>query len=260
MMKILIFGCSFTAGSWKPHFDSTSDDDIHESRIGWYHFITQFNNHHIQTYAAGGSGYTEWAQVINLLQKNYELEGIDLVVIAETIEPRFGLWKPNINLNMFEKQIIIHNSITVDTNIQLIPSNRCIVRSEPMSMKYMLSCYGIDSSTVNDYIYDVVQSASNRLYTDIAAEYIRLTCKIKNIPILLFSFTDPIMLADGKLVIRVGEQLYWNLLAKNCNSFAGPVDRSTGRMFHQTLHGNMLLGEYLSKRIPSTLPYRNQKF
>ena len=91
MKKILIFGCSYSAGSYKS--DPITDTQIHKTK-GWYHFVDYFKNKDVTVIPCGGQGYWCWFQLLVLLDKIHQLV-YDEIWIQETIGPRRSLLSIN---------------------------------------------------------------------------------------------------------------------------------------------------------------------
>ena len=105
MKKILVFGCSFSRGSYvdtsKSHirnYDPWKKCDVTLTKFwagdsvilgskGWYHFVDYFKDKDITVIACPGQGYWTWYQVLLLLDKTNKLD-YDEIWIQETWEPR----------------------------------------------------------------------------------------------------------------------------------------------------------------------------
>ena len=96
MKKVLIFGCSFSAGSYK-YVKSESEWKLNESLIqdspGWYNFVDHFNDCKVTVLSTWGEGYWYWYQYINIIL-NEDFSGYDEVWFQETAEPRSSLVYP----------------------------------------------------------------------------------------------------------------------------------------------------------------------
>tara|TARA_Y100000034_G_scaffold89105_1_gene107076 strand:+ start:335 stop:1165 length:831 start_codon:yes stop_codon:yes gene_type:complete len=103
MKKILIFGCSYSAGSWEPYaskeererekFTATGKSNIDkliENSKGWYHYVDYFKDKDVTVIAISGDGYFAWYQLLLMLDGANKLN-YDEIWIQETNEPRVGL-------------------------------------------------------------------------------------------------------------------------------------------------------------------------
>ena len=103
MKKILIFGCSYSAGSWEPYaskeererekFTATGKSDIDkliENSKGWYHYVDYFKDKDVTVISISGDGYFAWYQLLLMLDDANKLN-YDEIWIQETYEPRVAL-------------------------------------------------------------------------------------------------------------------------------------------------------------------------
>ena len=96
MKKVLIFGCSFSAGSYK-YGKSDSEWKLNEHHVkgslGWYNFVDHFNDCKVTVLSTWGEGYWHWYQYINIIL-NEDFSEYDEVWFQETAEPRCSLVYP----------------------------------------------------------------------------------------------------------------------------------------------------------------------
>ena len=123
MKKILIFGCSFTLGSYKPiskelvysNEDWIAPDELIRGSYGWWYFVNYFKNKEVTIIALSERGYWAFYQILLYLEENKELN-YDEIWIQETREPRptiehfkktiEQLNKPGVKLNGFNLKAI----------------------------------------------------------------------------------------------------------------------------------------------------------
>jgi hypothetical protein len=96
MKKVLIFGCSYSAGSYE-YIKSKSEWKLNESLIkgspGWYSFVDHFNDCKVTVLAIWGEGYWFWYQYIDIIL-NSDFSEYDEIWFQETAEPRNSLVYP----------------------------------------------------------------------------------------------------------------------------------------------------------------------
>lgn len=89
--NVLIFGCSFSAGSYGIREKGSTvfylDELISGSR-GWYHYVDHFKDKNVIVKACTGQGYWSWYQILLKLNDLDKLKQYNEIWIQETIEPR----------------------------------------------------------------------------------------------------------------------------------------------------------------------------
>ena len=106
MKKILILGCSFSAGSYKPYLNAEEAeekkytsalngpvDKLIKNSKGWYHFVDYFKDKDVTVIPIHGQGYFTWYQVLLMLDETNRLN-YDEIWIQETYEPRISFLEP----------------------------------------------------------------------------------------------------------------------------------------------------------------------
>ena len=83
MKKILIFGDSFTVGSY------TKSNIYIPYSDGWYHYVDYFKDKDVNVVATSGGGIWVWYQIIMMLYKTNRLD-YDEIWIQESWEPRIS--------------------------------------------------------------------------------------------------------------------------------------------------------------------------
>ena len=96
MKKVLVFGCSYSAGSYV-YDKNDSEWKMGEHLIpyspGWFSFVDHFNDCKVTVISTWGEGYWFWYQYINIIM-NEDLSGYDEIWFQETTEPRSSLVYP----------------------------------------------------------------------------------------------------------------------------------------------------------------------
>ena len=94
MKKILIFGCSFTQGSYKPAEWSNRSKWEAPNTIknyhGWWYFVDYFKDKDVTIVANSGQGYWSYYQILLYLNEENKLD-YDEIWIQETLEPRITI-------------------------------------------------------------------------------------------------------------------------------------------------------------------------
>ena len=86
MKKILIFGCSFTLGSYEYVGYGETKERL-KNHNGWWYFVDYFKDKNITVFACPGQGYWTYYQILLLLIEKNKLD-YDEIWIQETYEPR----------------------------------------------------------------------------------------------------------------------------------------------------------------------------
>ena len=98
MKKILVIGCSFTAGSYIPTYKNLDDyqyltnvykrpiDEINDIR-GWWYYVDYFKDKNVTVVACPGQGYFGYLQIMLYMIKELKWS-FDEVWVQETHEPR----------------------------------------------------------------------------------------------------------------------------------------------------------------------------
>ena len=81
MKKILIFGCSFTLGSYTiaskefiPRENWIAPDKLIRDSYGWWYFVDYFKNKNITIIGFSGQGYWAYYQILLYLEEQNKLE------------------------------------------------------------------------------------------------------------------------------------------------------------------------------------------
>jgi len=96
MKKILIFGCSYSAGSYlyeKSESEWGLNESLLQDSLGWFNFVDHFNDCKVTVISTWGEGCWFWYQYINIIM-NGDLSEYDEIWFQETAEPRTSLVYP----------------------------------------------------------------------------------------------------------------------------------------------------------------------
>lgn len=244
--KTLIFGCSLTLGSYVPHDGYERLD----SNVGWYNHVQQLKNKHVDVYAIGGGGYTDWAQIMHAMKAAGSLYQYDTVIIAETTAPRFSLWLPDFK---HEKLVASNNNdhdVHVTCHRAYIPHITSIT-SNPWQYQAILDNYGtLSNFDIDRYTLDVCGSPSLNFYEEAAVLYMRTLLIELGSKAYVFSFFEPQIEPHGDLIMRLDHDLFAKLLKSDtAHNLTNNGNFPGGPMSHQTLAGNRAIGSYLSELI-----------
>jgi len=94
--RVLIFGCSFSAGSYEyvPNAKSVSQSEVVlPESPGWYNYVDHLGDKELTVIATHGEGYWFWYQYINIILHN-DLSNFDEIWFQESWEPRCSLVYP----------------------------------------------------------------------------------------------------------------------------------------------------------------------
>ena len=219
MKKILIFGCSYSAGSYKS--DPITDTQIHKTK-GWYHFVDYFKNKDVTVIPCGGQGYWCWFQLLVLLDKIHQLV-YDEIWIQETIGPRPSL----LNIKKIELEIQNPNSFLKLDNITryYLQPKECLQLSFINNRQFGLEKFD------GDIIWELFTVLSRDV-----AQHFQDFCIEKNISGYVWSMNEYVM--ECKEFIRLPiKHVHNNLKNKKLIRFDG----------HQTEEGNKYIGELINK-------------
>lgn len=96
MKKVLIIGCSYSAGSYK-YVKSKGEWKLNETLLddspGWWSYVDHFNDCKVTVLSTWGEGYWFWYQYIDIILNN-DFSEYDEIWFQETAEPRNSLVYP----------------------------------------------------------------------------------------------------------------------------------------------------------------------
>ena len=218
--KILILGCSFTAGSYEPCYienrASWQAPDRIKNYKGWYFYTDYFKNKDVTVIACTGQGYWSYYQILCFLRQENKLN-YNEIWIQETLEiplaRAFILEQKNLEYTMLSAKeynnfILMHFSSKHGLDLQVGP-------------------FKLWSD--NSFFNDIVKMCS---------EKIDLLCEERNIKGYVWSMYEPIMDCNHftRLPLKnIRQELYDN------NLLTGKEHKGC----HQTEEGN----KYIAKNI-----------
>jgi len=195
--KILIFGCSFTQGSYTINNDNVIPDKI-KNYHGWWYFVDYFKDKDVTVIACPGQGYWAYYQILSYLNEENKLN-YDEIWIQETREPRATindyqqisqLLKGNSSyfniLPLSNNDIFVnnHSSIHIIDNFKLIDIlHRSALSLQPVRAKDENKKYTLWKSFYNDMVKS-------------CAYNIDKLCNVRNIKGIVWSMAIPIMLCN----------------------------------------------------------------
>ncbi len=255
MKKILIFGCSFSAGSYELlssdnelYVKNRKTDIIIKDSKGWYHFVDYFNDKDVTVIVCPGQGYWSWYQLLLMMDATNQLN-FDEIWIQETYEPRVTLlnmkmakleWDHPDNKSIIDK-IKLHFVDNPDRqttrlsdahnlNIEHLSMLLHTQQNSAVDIKYRFQDAHIKSNILNsDYVF--FQNITPKI-----AELFQELCIKRNINGYVWSMAHPIMNCTkftrllGYVQIELSKN---NLLC--------------GYQGHQTEEGNKYIGELINK-------------
>ena len=104
--KVLIFGCSFSAGRYSCTEQNT--EQVHTD-VGWYDQLSKDYNYTIYSFHGGGA--VNYAHTLLSLHKQNALSEYEHCIIQQTWEPRFTLYQNE----GFEEPVVVDNRTLYST-------------------------------------------------------------------------------------------------------------------------------------------------
>lgn len=222
--KILVLGCSFTAGSYECEVEGLNQPswiapDKCTNLKGWWYFVDYFKDKDVTIIPTPAQGYWSYYQILLFLNEKNKLH-YNEIWIQETLEPRSILLnKKNID------HIMLLSVENIDNFIYMQISHGDQLLLDPWNAKKENLPYTLWS---NSFFNDIVKMCT---------EKIDLLCEERNIKGYVWSMYEPIMDCNHftRLPLKnVRQELY------NNNLLTG---EHTG--CHQTEEGN----KYIAKNI-----------
>ncbi len=253
MVKVLILGCSFSAGSYK-----FGDPEIYSDKSkGWYHFVDYFNDKDVTVIACGGQGYWSWYQLLLMMDATNRLN-YDEIWIQETAGYRPALinlkaieqnWKfdkvSNIKLYCMwsDVNLLFLDIMAKDENVQNLYFD-WIYGSVQNKEKLLYKLYHLNNKKVrekelNKYIshYGFYENVTRNICRDI-----QHLCTKRNISGYVWSMYEPVM--ECNEFKRLSLVKIYSKLADNNLLTGSPI-----RTGHQIEEGNKYIGELINNEM-----------
>ena len=183
--KVLILGCSFTAGRYSLAHDNT---DIIHTDFGWYDQLSK--DYDYTVYSFHGGGAINYAYVIRTLHEQNKLKDYEHCIIQQTWEPRFMLY----HSEEFEGPVVIDNR-TLYTQLR-----EYLFRTEldNPELDFFLEHRGLEYNTTFEnehkkYLHDIGKNShlTNTIYSSYALiNNLLLQSKVKGCTFSLFPKFD----------------------------------------------------------------------
>tara|TARA_Y100000034_G_C6754049_1_gene335414 strand:- start:59 stop:781 length:723 start_codon:yes stop_codon:yes gene_type:complete len=237
--KILILGCSFSAGSYVPigsiehpinclYNDSKGSRDILINRRGWYYHVNHLKDKDITVIPCPGLGYWAWYQILLFLEDNNELI-YDEIWIQEASPVRASIFDVNILARKLKQHVL------VEDNIKLID---LYIYEKDFLFRFPLSYDDRSAYWINFYTEMSKACASN----------IDKLCKNKNIKGYVFTFNKVVMECEHFTRLKLSEKnLLIDLLEKNLRVKFNLNGVELGQ--HLTEEGNKFVGELINNEM-----------
>jgi len=185
--KVLILGCSFTAGRYSLAPDNT---EILHTDFGWYDQLSKDYDYTVYSFQGGGA--INYAHVIRTLHEQNKLKDYEHCIIQQTWEPRFMLPQHE----GFEEPVVVDNRTLYKT--QQIPR---LFRTELDNPKFsfFLDHKGLEYNTTFEkehrkYLNDIGKNShlTNTIYSSYALiNNLLLQSEVKGCTFSLFLTFDP---------------------------------------------------------------------
>jgi len=282
MKKLLILGCSFSAGSYgrnlawvegrkkpDPEFrfllrntdlqkttrESSKQiyEDIMKESLGWYHFVDIIKEYETTVLSFPGNGYSMWAQILNIMEKMEKLDQYDSIFIQESWEPRTCFCDPLL-LAQYIKidwNIISENINNITRSIPIINHVENELRHGPRHINgFLMEQDSIDKlkmkNSLKKEFNKYLLSPLHDLIIEASARYIDNICKKYNINGYIFniwkSYYNFTHIKRIKFNIKQ-DTLYSHLYEKKLLTYPDCWH------VHQTLDGNKEIGRLLNEQI-----------
>lgn len=241
MDKILILGCSFSAGSYAP-IDSGKQPlnclynssnvkgsrDILLNRRCWYHYVDHLNDKDVTVICCSGLGYWAWYQILLFLEDNNKLK-YNEIWIQEASPVRASVF----NVDLLARKLKQH--ILVENNVKLID---LFVHEKDLLFRFPLSYDDRNAYWIDFYTEMSKACASN----------IDKLCKNKNIKGYVFTFNKVVMECEHFTRLKLSEKnLLIELFDKNLRVNFNLNGVELGQ--HLTEEGNKFVGELINSEM-----------
>ena len=242
MDKVLIFGCSYSSGSW--YYDPTQANGTNENYYpgseGWYDYVRYFYDKDVTVVSQGGSSYWAWFQLLLMLKETDRLKEYNEIWIQESEEPRFFFinskeWQLNWNIWQEEtitgkRRIVNMSKNALDTNIDdSFDTSELYIQHNNARMFY-------NNLVSADGFYDIMTSYIYKHFQEI--------CKQFNIKGYVWSWNEKYMKCTHFKRVLDDVENVKQLLIKQGNCFT--VNKKEG---HQTREGNKFVGELINNEM-----------
>jgi len=236
-LKVLIFGCSFSQGSYS--LDKTAPHENCDNNIGWWSYVDCIKNAQKDIFAAGGCSYNAWTLLYDyyIKSKNY-----DFCLIQETTEPRVSL----LSLELIKKYIKHHRPddktnlyLTFEKEISILPSLMHYVIKDQLESKYGIK---FSDSWIKEWkstknTFQVINYKSLK-------QYLVHRLKEDKIPIYFFNMLTNRKTFYGGIDLGLDE-LYFNV--KDYYTF--PLKSGEDSTPHITKEGNKIIGDLVNQKL-----------
>tara|TARA_B100001964_G_scaffold146830_1_gene161695 strand:- start:4166 stop:4897 length:732 start_codon:yes stop_codon:yes gene_type:complete len=236
-MKALIFGCSFSQGSYslnKPIPEETCDHNV-----GWWSYVDCLKNAQKDIFATGGCSYNAWTLLYDYYIK---LKNYDLCLIQETTEPRVSLLSLNLvkkHIEHFRPDDKTNLYLTYDYDIVISPSYMHYVTKDRLESKYGIkfSDKWIEELNKTKSSYQIINYKSLK-------QYLVHRLKEDKIPIYFFNMANDRKTFYGGIDLGINE-LYIDLT--DFHTF--PIKSGGDSYPHFTEEGNKIIGDLVNQKL-----------
>lgn len=254
--KVLILGCSFSAGSYK--YNPQRKMSLNYSSIGWYDYLLSLRDYEIDVYGMSGFGYLAYSEIIRKLNVSGQLKQYNIVIVQETFENRLHFLKNNFLSSIIEPSWMknIKNDEHKNERILKIksytssPQKHAVVTfsNTEMFKRFLKEQYDVNV-TIPEDAKNIWDKSDTPPHIVIAAKiFIERTLKNANIPMYVFSMWQNIanMYEHDHIWTKslCNDHLYEKLIINNDAHYVLEEEWP-----HQTLEGNKVLGKHIDANL-----------
>ena len=235
MDKVLIFGCSFSSGSWITEKNRFGDPETYSDKSkGWYHFVDYFNDKDVTVIACGGQGYWSWYQLLLMMDATNRLN-YDEIWIQESVGSRPAL----LNLKAIEQNWKFDKVSNIKLFCMWSDVNLLFLDIGAKGGSVQNKEKKVLEKALNKYIshYGFYENVTRNICRDI--QYL---CTERNISGYVWSIDNPVM--ECNEFKRLSLVNIYSKLADNNLLTGSPI-----RTGHQIEEGNKYIGELINNEM-----------
>jgi hypothetical protein len=241
MKKVLIIGCSLSAGEWglnNKHVEHTVGPK------GWYYYVKCLNDCEITVASFPGRGYTEYAAYVTYLYGKNELD-FDAIIIQESMEPRIFY---DAEFDPVDSAKYRRYDLELLGNIKLF---RFYQLPNAFTLRYysdVLNIAKLKKIPLNSPKYDMILIQSHSVQQIIlnAKLTIEVLCEKKNIPMYAMSFGNWKKNTVLNYCLDLGKAHVFHRVVEKRGLQNSPKKPKRFYHYHQSKEGNIALGEHVN--------------
>jgi hypothetical protein len=263
MDKVLIIGCSFSAGWYElqieyPHISKVMEEKVFHD-YGWYDELPGHNQYTV--YAHPGGGYLNYAYLLYQLYNSGELQKYSKCIIQETWESRISLYHTDkYSLNREEEKIHFYLK---DSKLEFIKNIALMEQGNIINT--LQTTFDVELTVPwKNYLTDIGNSIYLEAAVDSSALAIDRLLQDANIPTYRFCvnlsrvdrFDDSISNNEWPHIKHMKQMGMWHEMSeiyKHHLCWPKGTNLPDERSGHLTKHGTMLLGKLVATKLTDFL-------